>query len=133
VRQLFATEALESASEEHGGFRLTAKGEAILFGHETTMLRKDVVARRERRRRDLPQAGPSGEVPVLDALKKLRRDLARASGMAAYMIFPDRTLIEMAERRPRSLDEMRRIYGVGERKLTQYGAAFLRAIEAASR
>jgi ATP-dependent DNA helicase RecQ len=53
--------------------------------------------------------------------------------MAAYMIFPDRTLIEMAERRPQKLDEMRRIYGVGERKLTQYGQAFLQAIADAAR
>jgi ATP-dependent DNA helicase RecQ len=135
VRQLFAMQALESASEEHGGFRLTEKGEAILFGRETAMLRKDVVGRRERRRgRDVPQATASGDAaPILDALKKLRREMARASGMAAYMIFPDRTLIEMAERRPQNLDEMRRIYGVGERKLTQYGKAFLQAIADAAR
>jgi ATP-dependent DNA helicase RecQ len=102
VRQLFAIEALESASEEHGGFRLTAKGEAILFGRETAMLRKDVVTRREARRRDAMRSpvGSGPAAPVLDALKKLRREMARASGMAAYMIFPDRTLIEMAERRP---------------------------------
>jgi ATP-dependent DNA helicase RecQ len=135
VRQLFAIEALESASDDHGGFRLTAKGEAILFGRETAMLRKDVVARRERRRgRDAPQVQRDGAgAPVLDALKKLRREIARASGMAAYMIFPDRTLIEMAERRPKTPDDMRRIYGVGERKLTQYGKAFLRAIADAAR
>jgi ATP-dependent DNA helicase RecQ len=135
VRQLFAIEALESASDDHGGFRLTAKGEAILFGRETAMLRKDVVTRREARRRDAMRSpvasGPAA--PVLDALKKLRREMARASGMAAYMIFPDRTLIEMAERRPQKLDEMRRIYGVGERKLTQYGQAFLQAIADAAR
>jgi ATP-dependent DNA helicase RecQ len=135
VRQLFAIEALESASDDHGGFRLTAKGEAILFGRETAMLRKDVVTRREARRRDAVRSPvASGPVaPVLDALKKLRREMARASGMAAYMIFPDRTLIEMAERRPQNLDEMRRIYGVGERKLTQYGKAFLQAIADAAR
>jgi ATP-dependent DNA helicase RecQ len=135
VRQLFAIQALESASDEHGGFRLTEKGEAILFGRETAMLRKDVVTRREARRRDAMRSpvGSGPAAPVLDALKKLRREMARASGMAAYMIFPDRTLIEMAERRPQKLDEMRRIYGVGERKLTQYGKAFLQAIADAAR
>jgi ATP-dependent DNA helicase RecQ len=135
VRQLFAMQALASASDDHGGFRLTEKGEAILFGRETAMLRHDVVTKREARRREAARGLPAANgpvTPVLDALKKLRREMARASGMAAFMIFPDRTLIEMAERRPRSFDEMRRIYGVGERKLTQYGAAFLRAIEAAA-
>lgn len=48
--------------------------------------------------------------------------------MAAYIIFTDRTLIAMARERPLGLEEMRAIEGVGERKLTQYGEAFIEAI-----
>jgi len=40
-------------------------------------------------------------------------------------VFPDRTLIEMAQLKPASLDSMRTIHGVGERKLARYGEAFL--------
>jgi ATP-dependent DNA helicase RecQ len=58
----------------------------------------------------------------------VRGELARAEGVAAYMIFPDRTLIEMAQARPRGLDAMRAVHGVGERKLTRYGEIFARAI-----
>ena len=61
-------------------------------------------------------------------MRKLRLSLAREEGVAAYIIFTDRTLIAMARERPATLDEMRRIDGVGERKLTQYGEAFLEAI-----
>jgi ATP-dependent DNA helicase RecQ len=57
-RQLFACEALDAASEEHGGFKLTEKGEAILLGRETLKLRspgaRTATARarpRQRRRR----------------------------------------------------------------------------------
>ncbi len=48
--------------------------------------------------------------------------------MPAYIIFPDRTLIEMAEARPRTIDEMARISGVGAKKLDSFGAQFLAVI-----
>jgi ATP-dependent DNA helicase RecQ len=53
----------------------------------------------------------------------------------AYVVFPDRTLIEMAEKRPQSLDEMAQVTGVGAKKLDSYGAVFLEVItgEAAAR
>ena len=54
-----------------------------------------------------------------------------AAGGPAYIVFPDRTLIEMAETRPRTLDEMARIGGVGAKKLERYGAAFLEVIAGA--
>ena len=58
-------------------------------------------------------------------LKELRLSLARARQVPAYVVFPDATLIEMARRRPGSLDEMAEISGVGARKLAQFGPAFL--------
>ena len=48
--------------------------------------------------------------------------------MPAYIVFNDRTLIEMAETRPPDLDDMARIGGVGAKKLEQYGDAFLEVI-----
>jgi len=50
--------------------------------------------------------------------------------IAAYMVFPDRTLIEMASQRPATLSALRQIHGVGDAKLTRYGAAFVAAIGA---
>jgi ATP-dependent DNA helicase RecQ len=58
----------------------------------------------------------------------LRTELARRQHQPAYVIFPDRTLIEMAARRPRNLEELAAIHGVGIAKLQKYGAAFLAAI-----
>ncbi|MGO9759516.1 MAG: HRDC domain-containing protein, partial [Roseiarcus sp.] len=67
---------------------------------------------------------------VLAALKALRSELAHRQRQPAYVIFPDRTLIEMAARRPRDLDALAEVHGVGIAKLEKYGAAFLAIIQA---
>jgi ATP-dependent DNA helicase RecQ len=61
------------------------------------------------------------DAPLLSALKAKRRALAEAQRVPAYVVFTDRTLIEMAEARPATLDEMARISGVGAKKLETYG------------
>ncbi len=133
-RQLFAVGALASASEEFGGFCLTQKGDDIMRGRETIRLR-DAPVKRERAAR--PGKGgrvaPSANLDDVDetllaALKKLRREIARDEGVAAFMVFPDRTLIDMVEKRPATLDDMSRVHGIGQRKLSRYGDAFLEAV-----
>jgi ATP-dependent DNA helicase RecQ len=134
VRQLFAARAL--ASTEHGGFALTRKGEDILFGRAQISLRRDPLTPAARGRRSDARRGETlgGEDErVLAALKRKRLELARELSLPAYMIFPDRTLIEMASRRPATLDEMRAVQGVGEHKLAHYGEAFLEALSEALR
>ena len=68
------------------------------------------------------------DAPLLSALKAKRRALAEAAGVPAYIIFNDKTLIEMAETRPATLDQMARVGGVGAKKLEHYGMAFLEVI-----
>jgi ATP-dependent DNA helicase RecQ len=66
---------------------------------------------------------------VFEKLRKKRLEIARQKKIAPYMIFHDRTLIELAERLPQSREELSRISGVGDVKLEQYGEIFLKAIE----
>ena len=61
-------------------------------------------------------------------LKKLRTTIAREEQVPAYVVFPDRTLQEMALRRPRSLTALSGIRGVGPAKLDKYGESFLALI-----
>jgi ATP-dependent DNA helicase RecQ len=68
------------------------------------------------------------DAPLLSALKAKRRFLAEQAGVPAYIIFNDRSLIEMAEKRPMNLDEMAHIGGVGAKKLESYGRDFLEVI-----
>ena len=79
-----------------------------------------------------PEHPLSGDQTVLlDALKELRLRLAKERGVPAYIVFPDRTLIDMARRRPRTREEFAEVNGVGAAKLEQFAAPFLAAIEGA--
>ena len=134
IRQLFAADALETASEEHGGFKLSAKGEAILLGQESIRLRKDPPKAPKPPRskvgkgQDMPEGLDEEDGKLFAALRRKRLELAREEGVAAYVVFADRTLIELARERPLSLREMAGIYGIGTAKLERYGEAFLEVV-----
>ncbi len=104
ARKLFAAGALAEASVEHGGFCLTGKGEDILFGREPIALRADPFSERGSRRSGREQARADGldegTAGLFEHLRQLRLSLAREEGVAAYIIFTDRTLIAMARARP---------------------------------
>ena len=72
-----------------------------------------------------------GEAALLAVLKALRLDIARERGVPAYVVFPDRTLIDMVRRRPRSEAEFAAVNGVGAAKLKQFAGPFLAAIDTA--
>ncbi|MFN9637786.1 MAG: HRDC domain-containing protein, partial [Synechococcaceae cyanobacterium] len=67
----------------------------------------------------------------LAALKAWRLQLAREQGVPPYVVFHDRTLIEIAARRPTALAELGGVSGVGAAKLERYGAAVLAVIAGA--
>ncbi len=75
---------------------------------------------------------PSGEPPagsdLFMKLKALRKRLADARRVPAYMVFNDATLLQMAERKPRTEEEMRAVSGVGPKKWAEYGETFLAAV-----
>ena len=62
------------------------------------------------------------------SLRQLRKEIADKQGVAPYQVFPNRTLQEMAERCPQTLDELIDIHGVGTRKRDSYGKEFVEAI-----
>jgi len=68
------------------------------------------------------------DLELFDRLRALRRRIAAAEGVPAYIVFGDAVLRGMASVRPRSLEEMRSISGVGPVKLERYGAVFLAAL-----
>jgi len=65
---------------------------------------------------------------LFDALRALRLQIARERGVPPYVIFHDTTLRDMARVKPRSLDALRHVYGVGERKAADLGDRFLEVI-----
>ncbi|MFD1913108.1 DNA helicase RecQ [Halodurantibacterium flavum] len=129
-RQMMGRDLLRPDPGRHGALRMTDAALPILRGEAEIMLREDTVEKSAAR--PVVKALVADEdAPLLSALKAKRRALAEAARVPAYVIFTDRTLIEMAERRPRTLDDMARISGVGMKKLESYGAAFLEVITGA--
>ncbi|MGF1543019.1 MAG: RecQ family ATP-dependent DNA helicase [Parvularculaceae bacterium] len=114
--------------DDYGGLSLGAparKSEAVLAVRAP---RKGVDA--------APRARASGDAPPADAallaaLKQRRLELARAQGVPAFVIFSDRTLIDMAARRPRDVQSFGEVFGVGAKKREAFAAAFLEGIAAA--
>jgi ATP-dependent DNA helicase RecQ len=131
-RQLVASGLLEVDAEGYGGLRLTEASRALLRGERTLHLRQESQEKRERERG--PRSGvsvPSGDLPVFQALRELRAQLAREQNVPAYVIFHDSTLRNIAEHRPSSLSDLARVGGIGGTKLARYGQQVLDAVLAA--
>ncbi|SLN28976.1 ATP-dependent DNA helicase RecQ [Pseudoruegeria aquimaris] len=126
-RQMMAQDLVRPDPERHGALRMTEPARPILRGEESITLRKDTV-KAAKSRPAAKMLVSEEDAPLLSALKAKRRALAEAAGFPAYMVFNDRTLIEMAEKRPATRDAMARITGVGATKLEKYGDAFLSVI-----
>src|SRR6056297_1237700 len=98
-RQMMAADLVRPDAERHGALRMTDKALPILRDQETITLRRDTLVSKSRR--PAAKALVSDEdAPLLSALKAKRRALAEAAKVPAYVVFNDRTLIEMAEKRP---------------------------------
>ena len=84
----------------------------------------------EKPRRARTTAGELSEFDqkLLNALYAQRKRLAGKQNIPAFMVFSDATLREMVEKKPRDMDELIRINGVGEHPAMMYGKDFLRVI-----
>jgi ATP-dependent DNA helicase UvrD/PcrA len=77
------------------------------------------------------RASLRAEGPLAEQLRAWRRKRAEADGVPAYVVFNDRTLAALSERRPRSRGELLAVEGIGPRKLDQYGAELLALLDPA--
>lgn len=132
LRQLVAGGFLTLDSAGHGGLAIAEKGRALARGEAS--FRYSLDARQSSRGKIRPEdtaAGTEGlDSALLAALKAVRLRLARERQVPAFVIFSDRTLIDMAERCPRDLDAFAAVNGVGAAKLKDFGEIFLGAIAA---
>lgn len=126
-RQLIAQGFLYVDHERFGGVRLTEKSRPLLKGEESLNARR--LTKPEKTKKAGKAKVSSVHLPLMDALKALRKSLADEQGLPPFVIFHDSTLIQMTEKRPTELREMQFISGVGEKKLAQYGKAFIEVIK----
>ncbi|MGE0237623.1 MAG: DNA helicase RecQ [Parvibaculaceae bacterium] len=130
VRQLVAHGLIDVDVAGHGGLSISGDGRQFLRDKPPLNLRVARKARSGRKtaRREAGDALAVADRDLFEKLRAKRLDLARAQNVPPYVIFHDKTLIEMAARSPRSLAELAAIPGAGEVKLARYGEAFLAVI-----
>ena len=129
-RQLVTLGFARVDHEGFGALKLTEAARPVLKGEQRVEMRR-VVAAPSRARK--PRGGSTVDLPPADAgllerLKQWRLGQARAQALPAYVILHDSTLADLARRRPRTLDELAGVPGIGARKLERYGAALLGVI-----
>jgi ATP-dependent DNA helicase RecQ len=130
-RQLVARGYLSVDHASYGGLYLTERARPVLKGEENIELRVDVQEVSGRQ----GKAGKSADQIVLpedrslwEALRQCRKRLADESDVPPYVIFHDKTLLDMVHLRPLNEQQLLAINGVGQGKLVKYGGAFLRII-----
>ncbi len=132
-RQMMGHDLIRPDVERMGGLVMTQTARPILRGEASINLRMDTIRKAgaaPSRRAPVALVAEEDE-PILSALKMKRRELAEALRAPAYVIFPDKTLIEMATHKPVTLDDFSRLNGVGAKKLEKYGTVFLAVLNGA--
>jgi len=124
-RQLIALGFVDVDMERHGALRLTDKSRPILRGDLTLELRKQSKPEKLAKESKKKSAIRPQDEPLWQALRALRLKLAEEFAVPPFVIFHDSTLQEMLRQRPKTIDDMSRISGVGVQKLDRYGKVFL--------
>ena len=136
LRALIAAGWINLTPTEHPVPFLTGQGTQVMRGTEAVRFALPVEREKRARKKSPTPRGPS---PALEALDRAGRDcferlrahraqVARAKGVPAYVVAMDRTLVEMAERSPRSHAELLGVYGMGPARVEQYGDGFLEVL-----
>jgi ATP-dependent DNA helicase RecQ len=128
LRQLQSAKFIARDENDRDRLLVTEEGRRVLRGEAPFALREDVVSAKARRVKRMAAEPHEADAALLAALKGLRGAIAAAQKQPAYVVFADRTLIEMAKARPDTLDGLGRLHGVGAVKLQKYGAAFIAVI-----
>ncbi|MEM8688410.1 MAG: DNA helicase RecQ [Pseudomonadota bacterium] len=130
LRQLVASGFLKLDVKDFGGLALTEKGARLLKGDEAFSYRADSLIRAKAAKVQRRGGAPVADLlpaqrELLGELKALRLKLAKEREVPAFVIFPDRALIDMAVRQPVNKSEFAEVNGVGAAKLRDFAEAFL--------
>ncbi|MGC2632197.1 MAG: DNA helicase RecQ [Rhodomicrobium sp.] len=135
-RQLYAAGVINLDVAGFGSWTITEHGRQVLRGKAAVELRKEALVERGDKRPARSQSAAGGSIQALsgadaalfEALKAVRRSIATEKKVPAYVVFPDKTLLDMVHLKPQTRDHMAMVHGVGAAKLEQYGEAFLSAV-----
>ncbi len=128
LRQLVAQHLVEVDYERFNVLHLAEASRAVLRGERRIELRRQVAAPRGRSKKARVAVGAAlgaADAGLFETLRAWRAEVARAHGVPAYVVLHDSTLQTIARARPATIDDLRAIPGLGERKLANYGAQLL--------
>ena len=133
IDQLLAHDLLQQAGDEYPILQITAEGLALLkdagAGAALSLARQKRPDRRLPKRARVETEGWEGvDRDLFEELRVLRLEIARRRRVPPYVIFHDTTLREIARSKPKSKDELRHVYGVGDRKADDLGEQVLAVV-----
>jgi len=128
VYQLIGQEVLLQEGDDYPVLRLNAASWEVMKGQRAVRLVQPVRKEEVKKSRAEAVSWEGVDRTLFEVLRGVRTRLAEERRVPPYVIFSDVTLREMARVRPSTLDGMRLIYGVGEAKLRDFGATFLKVI-----
>jgi ATP-dependent DNA helicase RecQ len=123
LAQHFIIQGLLVQDPQFGSLQLTPKAREVLRGEQTV----SVVVQQPAKAKAV---AVDHDLGLFEILRRLRKELADETGVPPYVIFSDRSLVEMAAHFPQNDSQLLAMHGVGETKLSRYGAQFLDAIRA---
>jgi ATP-dependent DNA helicase RecQ len=131
-RQLVAAGLADVDMEGYGALKLNAHSWEVMRGGRSVPLRRDPVPVKGLQK---PLAPKMAEVSspeareLWESLRALRLEISREQGVPPYAVFSDRTLLEMVRYRPRAVEDLQGISGVGRMKLGAYGERFVEILQ----
>ena len=132
IRELAGMGLLEESDDQYTVLRLGEGAEEVLDGNRQIIMK---FPRPKDKKMPLPKkrAGVAGDLDsaswqLFERLRTLRLTIARETGVPPYIVFTDKTLIDMCVKRPKNKSEMLDVSGVGEAKYKRYGERFLEEI-----
>jgi ATP-dependent DNA helicase RecQ len=131
IMQMLNLGFIEIAYDEASVLKVTELGKEIVFGKRPAELvqiqQKVNIPVKEKKRREYTSTADA-PADLFEALRKLRKKIAEAEKLPAYIIFNDATLREMASEKPLTEEEMLAVSGVGQHKFEKYGQQFMSVI-----
>ncbi len=136
IDQLILEDILEETPGRYTCLKCGPHAEELLGGTCPVMARievlkpEPVVGRAAERRRRIAESDvlDTVEMALFEKLRALRKELASLEKVPPYIIFADKTLVDMCRKKPKTEAELLEVYGVGKNKLARYGKDFLAVI-----
>ena len=137
LRQAIALGLVSVDHEAYGALKLAEAARPVLRGEQAIQLRRYEKPVRQKQKRGAAKPGSYVELgltpeeqAIFERLRWWRMETAREHNVPAYVIFHDATMREIARAKPASLDDLRGVSGVGEKKLETYGEEIIALIAA---